>query len=156
MTIKLDARKLTDALIKLQRTAERLPQMAAQVEGEALGMLIVAATANIYGTAPGARQRTYDYMRSLDTFSRTTKSTASITVRSDSPYAVYIEMGRSGLHPTDLQGLALRQSDMNSPLTLGRSGQEWWIAGPVLTSGQVYAARKLRELFVKEVRKVVK
>lgn len=150
----LDARKLTDALVKLEKACDSLPQIAETATSESQGMLFVAAQGNIYSTVPGARKRTGEYLRSLSAKGKATKNAAAITVKSDSPYALYIEFGRPGVPVAQLQALALAGA-INDPLTLGRSGQQWWVAGPVLISGQAYAAKRLQDLFAKEVRKVV-
>lgn len=150
MGLAITNRRGLIALEKLLRLGETLPQVAATVQGETLGMAVVAAQANIYNTVPGAYQRTGDYLRSLGANAQATKTGIRVKVWSDSEYARFIEYGEAGT-PQQLQVQALAQTRINSPLTLGRSGQAWWIAGPVLTSAQVYAARRMRDLLVKQV-----
>lgn len=150
MGLKITNHRGLIALEKLLRLGEALPQVAATVQGETLGMAVVAAQANVYNTVPGAYQRTGDYLRSLGANAQATKTGIRVKVWSDSEYARFIEYGQAGT-PQQLQALALVQTRINSPLTLGRSGQAWWIAGPVLTSAQVYAARRMRDLLVKQV-----
>lgn len=142
------------ALERLLKVPEKLPAMANTVEAESLGMAITAAQANIYNTTPGAYQRTGEYLRSLNADARATRFTVKVRVWSDSEYAAVIEFGRDHMSQAMLQAVALA-GPANDPLTLGRSGQAWWIAGPVLTSAQIFAARKLRELIVGEIRKAV-
>ena len=155
MTLAIDARKLTDTLTKLQAVPTQVQARAAQVQQEALGHLIIGAQANIYSTAPGAYQRTQDYLRSLRASSRTTRHTVTITVGSSSPYALYIEYGsRGGITPERLQQLAAA-GNPEQPLNLGRSGQQWWVAGPVVTGAQYFAAWRLRRVFVEEVRRAL-
>ncbi len=118
-------------------------------------MAITAAQANIYNTAPGAYQRTGEYLGSLHADARATRFTVNVRVWSDSEYAAAIEFGRDHFSEAMLQAVALA-GPLNEPLTLGRSGQTWWIAGPVLTSAQVFAARKLRELLGQAVREALR
>lgn len=147
--IKLDARKLTDALVRLEGTCDELPQLAEQVRQEALGHAILGANANIYGTAPGTYQRTQDYLRGLNATAQASKNRATVTVSNASKHAAYVEFGRSGLPAAALQALALGRPDPAAPLSLGRSGLNWWVAGPVVTGAQVYAAHRLGALFLK-------
>lgn len=155
-SIVFDARNLTDALVKLARVPEQVKARASEVQQEALGHLILGAQANIYSTAPGAYQRTQDYLRSLHARSTTAKGGVMVTVSSDSPYAVYIEYGsRAGMTPERLQQMVQASGHPEQPLTLGRSGQQWWVAGPVVSSAQYFAAWKLRRMFAEEVRRVL-
>ena len=142
------------ALERLMKVPEKLPTMANTVEAESLGMAITAAQANIYNTAEGAYRRTGDYLRSLHADARATRFTVNVRVWSDSEYATAIEFGRDHMSQAMLQAAALT-GPVNDPLTLGRSGQAWWIAGPVLTSAQVFAARKLREMLGEAVREAL-
>lgn len=151
MAFRVSNRKALLALQKLALIGDELPGIAQIVEAEALGMAIVAAQANIYSTAPGAYRRTGEYLRSLQAEARATQGAIRVRVSSDSDYATGIEYGRDGTPPDSLVARALAQPNMNAPLTLGRSGQAWWIAGPVLTSAQVYAARRMRQLILKRV-----
>lgn len=156
MTLTFDARRLTDALVKLQAVPTQVQARAAQVTAEAQGHLILGAQANVYSTAPGAYQRTQDYLRSLSASSRTTRHTVTVTVKSDSPYALYIELGsRGGMTPERLQQLAQAAGNPEQPLSLGRSGQQWWIAGPVISSAQYFAHWRLRRVFAEEVRRAL-
>lgn len=150
MGFKVTNRRGLTALEKLLDIGAAFPQMAATVQAETLGMAVVAARANVYNTVPGAYQRTGDYLRSLGANAQASKTGIRVKVSSDSKYARFIEYGQAGT-PQQLQAQALAQTRINSPLTLGRSGQAWWIAGPVLTSAQVYAARRMRDLLVKQV-----
>ena len=150
--IDLDARALTDALVKLEQVCDELPQIAAQVRAEALGHAILGARLNIYNTAPGAYQRTQDYLRGLDAQGRASRNTATVTVSNSTPYAPYVELGRTGLGYEALQALALAQPDPSDPLTLGRSGQRWVLPGPILTGAQAFALYRMRELFAEKVR----
>ena len=142
------------ALERLMKVPEKLPTMANTVEAESLGMAITAAQANIYNTAEGAYRRTGDYLRSLHADARATRFTVNVRVWSDSEYAAAIEFGRDHTSQAMLQAAALA-GPVNDPLTLGRSGKAWWIAGPVLTSAQVFAARKLREMLGEAVREAL-
>lgn len=152
MGFKVTNRRGLTALEKLLDIGATFPQMAATVQAETLGMAVVAARANIYSTAPGAYARTGDYLRSLDARARASRTGVAVTVSSSSEYAAYIEYGRGrNINPAVLQAQALAQTRINTPVTLGRSGQLWWVAGPVLTSAQVYAARRMRDLLVKQV-----
>lgn len=151
MGFKVTNRRGLDALERLTNIDQMLPQVAATVQGEALGMAVMAARANIYNTTPGAYQRTGEYLRSLHVNATTGRGTVKVQLSSTSEYAAAIEYGRENTSPAMLQALALAQTRLNKPLTLGRSGQTWWLAGPVLTSAQVYAARRMREMLVKQV-----
>lgn len=146
---------LEAALRRLEAAADALPEIAQQVQQEALGHLILGANANIYNTTPGAYERTRDYLRSLDAKARASRDSATVTVGSDSEYARLIEFGRQHVSAAMLQQSALAQRG-NAPLTMGRSGLNWWQPGPVITGAQVFADRRLRELFVKAVRGAVR
>ena len=151
MGFKVTNRRGIAALEKLLAVPSQLPTIAATVQAETLGMAVVAARANIYSTAPGAYARTGDYLRSLDARARATRAGITVTVSSSSEYAAYIEYGRGHINPAALQAQALAQARINTPTTLGRSGKQWWVAGPVLTSAQVYAVRRMRDLLVKQI-----
>ena len=152
MSIKLDARKLTDAIIKLQAACDGLGDVAERARAEALGHAILGARANIYSTVPGAYQRTGEYLRGLDATGRATRNLASVTVSNSTEYALYVEAGRDGLSLAMLQQMAAQSGNPSAPLTLGRSGQRWTIAGPVLTGAQAFALYRMRELFAGKVR----
>lgn len=152
--MKIDARKLTDALVRLEQACDALPQIAEQTRAEALGHAIIGARANIYDTAPGAYERTQDYLRGLDSRSRATRNTASVTVLNRVEYAAYVEFGSQVGGAALLQTQAMLAADPAAPFTVGRSGQRYLVPGPVLTGAQVFAAYRLRELFAEKVRAV--
>lgn len=149
--IEFDARALTEALVKLEQVCDELPQIAEQVRAEALGHAILGARLNIYNTAPGAYQRTQDYLRGLDVTGRGTPNTASVTVSNSTEYAAYVEAGYGGMSLAMLQHLALGQADPGQPFTLGRSGVQWVVPGPILTGAQVFALYRMQELFARKV-----
>ncbi|MCD0175210.1 hypothetical protein IHN32_04510 [Deinococcus sp. 14RED07] len=150
---RLDSRKLEQQLRALLAVPQAMPAAAPQVAREALGHAIIGAQANIYNTArsSGGYERTFEYMRSLDAVARTTKTRVSIRVTSDAEYALVIETGREG-NLDQLQARALARNNAAAAFTQGRSGIAWWLPGPVITGAQVYAARRLQELFLKKVR----
>lgn len=149
--IDVDDRALRALFQGVLDACDELPAIAARVEAETLGHLILGAQANIYNTTPGAYERTEDYLRSLDAKARATRTGIRVTVSSDSPYASLIEYGRDGLDPTQLQAQAEAQADPSQPFTVGRSGQAWWLPGPVITGAQVFASRRMQDLFSKEL-----
>ena len=77
----------------------------------------------------------------------------SVSISNSTAYAINIELGRDQLSPAVLQQGAALTAD---PLSVGRSGQTWWVAGPVLISAQAHAARRLRELFIQEMQKAAR
>lgn len=143
------------ALERLLKLPEKLPQMASTAQAESLGMAVTAAQANIYNTTPGAYQRTGKYLRSLNADARATRFTVKVRVWSDSEYAAAIEFGRDHMSLAMLQAAALA-GPVNDPLTVGRSGVNWWTAGPVLTSAQVFAVRRLKQLLEQEIRQALR
>lgn len=149
--IDVDDRALRALFQGVLDACDELPAIAARVEAETLGHLILGAQANIYNTTPGAYDRTQDYLRSLDAKARATRTGIRVTVSSDSPYASLIEYGRDGVDPTQLQAQAEAQADPSQPFTVGRSGQAWWLPGPVITDAQVFASRRMQDLFSKEL-----
>lgn len=149
--IDVDDRALRALFQGVLDACDELPAIAARVEAETLGHLILGAQANIYNTTPGAYERTEDYLRSLDAKARATRTGIRVTVSSDSPYASLIEYGRDGVDPTQLQAQAEAQADPSQPFTVGRSGQAWWLPGPVITGAQVFASRRMQDLFSKEL-----
>ncbi|MDK2013574.1 MULTISPECIES: hypothetical protein [unclassified Deinococcus] len=149
--IDVDDRALRALFQGVLDACDELPAIAARVEAETLGHLILGAQANIYNTTPGAYERTEDYLRSLDAKARATRTGIRVTVSSDSPYASLIEYGRDGVDPTQLQAQAEAQADPSQPFIVGRSGQAWWLPGPVITGAQVFASRLMQDLFSKEL-----
>ena len=154
--ITLDLRALTDALTRLEAAADSLPQLAEQVRQETLGHLIVGSEVNIYRTEPGRYRRTGDYRQGLDARARATRHTATITALNDVDYALVVELGRGGMTIPMLQQLALLQTNPEDPLTLGRSGQNWMVAAPIVTAAQVFALRRMQELFCKKARLAIR
>lgn len=156
--INLRTQKLTDTLVRLEQACDSMPQIAEQVRGEALGHAILGATASIYQTTPGAYQRTQDYLRGLDTRARASRNKATVTVRNTVEYAAFVEFGRQtgGAALLQQQALVQMQGNPDAPFTTGRSGVQWWLAGPVVTGAQVFAVYRMRELFAEAVRRVVK
>lgn len=155
MTIKLDARALTDALVKLQKATEQLPQLAAQVEGEALGHAVLGAQASVYSTAPGQYQRTQEYLRGFHSSHQATRHTASVSVWNSTDYAGYIEYGVGPHAMTPAQLLQHIGSNPAQPLYLGRQGADgrYVLPGPAVWPAAYYAAWKLSQMFGDEVRR---
>lgn len=149
--ITFDDRELLAALAKLEAACDELPQIAETVSGEALGHAILGARLNIYNTTAGAYQRTQEYLRGLDARPQASKNRASVTVSNSSEYALYVETGR-GFTLLGLQGVALENSNPSEPITFGRSGQQWYLPGPVITGAQAFAFYRLQELFGEKVR----
>lgn len=149
--ITFDDRELLAALAKLEAACDELPQIAEAVRGEALGHAILGARLNIYNTARGAYQRTQDYLRGLDARAQASKNRASVTVSNSAEYALYVETGR-GFTLLGLQGVALENPNPAEPITFGRSGQQWYLPGPVITGAQAFALYRLQQLFGKKVR----
>ncbi|MFT2721712.1 hypothetical protein ACMT4L_17105 [Deinococcus sp. A31D244] len=149
--IKLDMRALTNAIVKLEAAADALPQIAEQVRQETLGHLIVGSEVNIYRTEPGRYRRTGEYRQGLDARARATRNTATITALNETDYALAVEVGHGGMTIPMLQQLALLRTNPDDPLTLGRSGQNWTVAAPIVTAAQVFALRRMQELFARKV-----
>lgn len=151
-SINVDDRALRALFQGVLDACDELPVIAARVEAETLGHLILGAQANIYNTTPGAYERTQDYLRSLNARARATRTGIRVTVSSDSPYASAIEYGRDAVDPAQLQARAEARPDPSRPFTVGRSGQAWWLPGPIITGAQVFAARRMEELLCKSIR----
>jgi len=151
-SINVDDRALRALFQGVLDACDELPVIAARVEAETLGHLILGAQANIYNTTPGAYDRTQDYLRSLNARARATRTGIRVTVSSDSPYASAIEYGRDAVDPAQLQARAEARPDPSRPFTVGRSGQAWWLPGPIITGAQVFAARRMEELLCKSIR----
>lgn len=151
MKITLNDDRLRRALERLDALPDQLPAIAAQVQGETLGMAVINARANIYNTAPGAYQRTQDYLRGLNAQARATQTRVQVTVSNDSDHALPVETGRGGTLPA-LQAQALaRGGAIAAPFTLGRSGVNWFKPGPIITGTQVFAAKRMQRLFADQV-----
>lgn len=151
--IKLDMRELTDALVKVDAVCDELPQIAGQVQQEALAHLILGAGRNIYDTTAGAYERTQDLLRGLDARSRAGRNTASVTVSGSAPYHAYVELG-TGPHETSVQqaqAVALANPNPAAPLYLGRSGVNYSLPGPIVAPGQAFALHRMGELFAGKV-----
>ena len=154
---ELDLRKLTDTLTRLIGACDSMPEIAQQTEREALGHLILGARRNIYDTAPAARYiRSGDYLRGLRARGTSTLNTASVRVWNEVEYAAAVETGREGMSLAMLSQLAALQPDPGQPLSLGRSGKRWQVAAPVVTGAQVYAQRRLMQLFTQKVERVLR
>ncbi|WP_019585219.1 hypothetical protein [Deinococcus apachensis] len=150
--INLEARALTNALIKLEQACDELPQIAEQARAEALGHLWIGADRNVYSTPPGARPRTGELREGLDARSRATKNTGTVEVRGTAAHTLWVELGREGMTIPALQALAAANSNPYAPISLGRSGLNYTKAGPILTPAQAFALFRLKELFVGKVR----
>lgn len=154
--IDLDARKLTNALVKFEQACDAMPQIAQTAKAEALGHLVLGAQANIYSTAPGAYRRSQALLRGLDTRSRVSRNRASVTVLNTVEYAAYVEAGQGSMSLAMLQQLALLRKNPADPLSLGRSGVNWTVPGPIVIGAQVFALRRMQELFGQKVRAVMR
>ncbi|MFK7601890.1 hypothetical protein ACI3L1_06725 [Deinococcus sp. SM5_A1] len=153
--ITFDDTALLAALARLEAACDELPQIAEQVRGESLGHAILGARLNIYSTTRGAYQRTQDYLRGLDAWAQGSRNKASVTVSNSTEYALAVETGR-GFSLVGLQDLALENPNPAQPITFGRSGQQWYLPGPVITGAQAFAAYRLQELFGEKVRAALK
>lgn len=154
--IELDGRKLTDALVRLEKACDALPQMAQTVQGEALGHAIVGANRSVYQTTPGAYQRTYEYLRGFQATARATKNTVRVTVWNAVEYAPYIEYGVGPHEMTPAQVLAHAAANPAAPVYLGRSGQNFTLPGPAVWPAAYYAGWKLQGLFVEQVKSALR
>jgi hypothetical protein len=151
MKFEFDGRRLTNALIKAQQACDSLPQIAAEVTPEALGHMIVSANRSVYNTTPGAYQRTQDYLRGFQAVPRATRNTAAIRVWNDVDYAAQVELGAEPNALTPQQVVAYARARADSQVYLGRTGQNYTIAGPAVYPAAVYAERRMMELFLRKV-----
>lgn len=153
----LDARKLTDALVKLERACDSLPVIADEVRAEALGHLIIGANRSVYDTTPGAYKRTGELLRGLEARSRASRNLATVEVLGRAPYHAYVELGTgaTALMPEQAQAYALANPNPAVSLYQGRSGVNYSLPGPVVAPAQAYAVWRLSELFVKTVRAAI-
>lgn len=143
-----NASRMLQNLKRLERACENLPRITEQVEQEARAYVLIQADLSVYLTAAGAYTRTNQLREGLSVRSQAQQGAAQVTVTSDAPHARVVELGREGMTLAALQALAARQGGRN--FALGRSGQQWEKAAPIVTGGQAYAAFRLRELFIKE------
>lgn len=153
--IAFDLRKLTDALVKLEGAADALPALTQQVRQETLGHAILGARRNIYGTTPGAYQRTQDYLRGLNTRGQTSRNSASVMVFNTEPYARFVEYGQAPNDLTAAQDQAYSAVDPALQVYLGRSGVNYSVAGPVIGPAQAFALYRLGQLFAQKVRAAI-
>lgn len=151
--MEFDDQALSAALDGVAEACDALPQIAAQVRAEALGHLILGARRNIYDTAPGAYQRTGELLRGLDARARSARDTAVITVSGSAPYHAYVELGTGAYAQTVAQAkaLALASPDPAVPLSVGRSGVNYTLPGPIVAPAQVFALHRMSELFARRV-----
>lgn len=156
--IRLDMRRLTDALLKLQRATEELPAITKRVEQEALGHAILGARRNVYDTPAGLYERTEDYLRGFHTRSRSTRFTGTVQVWNDVEYAAAIEYGQGPHEVNAAQVQAIASPNPAAPVYLGRQGADgrYVLPGPAVIPATVFAVYRMRELFAEEVRKAVR
>ena len=151
--LDLDARELTEALGRVLGVCSNLSEIAAQAESEALGHAILGLQRNVYDTTPGAYVRTQNLLRGLQSSSRSSTNLASVTVRNTEPYALFVELGQA---PNDLsvqqdQAYAAANKDPARPLSFGRSGKSYTLAGPFIAPAQFYALWRMGQLFGEKV-----
>lgn len=151
--LDLDARMLTEALGRVLGVCGDLGEIAAQAEGEALGHAILGLRRNVYDTTPGAYVRTQDLLRGLQSSSTSSTNLASVTVRNTEPYALYVELGQGagGLSVQQDQAIAAASTDPANPLSFGRSGRNYTVAGPFIAPAQFYALHRMAELFGQKI-----
>lgn len=149
--ITFDARRLTNALVKVEAACDSLPQIAAEVAPEALGHMIVSANRSVYETAPGVYERTRDYLRGFRSAPRATRNTATVRVWNNVDYAARVELGDGPNALTPQQVVAYAQARPDSQVYLGRTGRNYTIAGPAVYPAAVYAQRRMEELFARKV-----
>lgn len=149
--ISFDARRLTNALVKVEAACDSLPQIAAEVAPEALGHMIISANRSVYETAPGAYQRTRDYLRGFRSAPRATRNTATVRVWNDVDYAERVELGENPNALTPQQVVVYAQTSATSRVYLGRTGRNYTLAGPAVYPAAVYAQRRMEELFARKV-----
>lgn len=154
--IGFDLRKLTDKLVKLQAATTQLPQIAQQAQAEALGHAIIGARRNVYDTAPGAYQRTMDYLRGFQASGRATRFKASVSVWNTVEYAERLERGEGPHEMSDAQIIAQATAHPATPVYLGRSGRNYTLPGPVVIPATVYAGYRMGDLFGKAVQAALK
>ncbi|GGO22226.1 hypothetical protein [Deinococcus humi] len=152
--ITFDDRELLAVLAKLEAACDELPQIAETVRGEALGHAQLQSDLNIYRTTPGKYVRTGAFRQGIQARQTAAKNSASVTIINAVDYALYVEVGRQGMDLGVLQTMAL--ANPGQLLTLGRSGQNWTIAAPVVTAAQAFALYRLQQLFVLAVKNAVK
>jgi len=102
--------------------------------------------ANVYGTRPGAYDRTQNLLRSVFARATVTAGLVSVEVGDTAPYASFVEYGSFGhtLTPTALLSV-VEGSRAGSVIRLGRSGINWMQPGPYITPATVFARYKLHE-----------
>jgi hypothetical protein len=156
MSITVNSAALEAALLKLERAADTLPQIAAQVQQETLGFIVLAARRNIYDTQAGAYRRTQDLLRGLDARFRVSANSISITVSGNAPYHRDVELGSGAteISPQQAQAYARANPNPAAPLYFGRSGVNYNLPGPIVAPGQAFAFFRLKQLFAEAVRRV--
>lgn len=157
MNLKLTLSGLDELERRLQNivdAGEQVGQDADQLEAETFGHAYMGAQANVYATEPGAYQRTMDLLDGIQVRVTGRKGMIAAQVWNTTDYAGDVEVGEEGMTPEEIASDALSRSasEMTEPMTYGRSGVDYRIAGPIIIPATVYAAYRARELFLKRAR----
>jgi hypothetical protein len=152
----VDTTSVEAQLNALLTACDGVQQLGKTVEPEALGMLILGANANIYDTTKGAYDRTQALLAGLSARGTGTRDTATVSVHSSVPYGLSVELGTLGMTAETLFKIASRRGVKTQAMTLGRTGKNYRVAGPILTPAAVFAAERMQQLFVRRVREVLR
>lgn len=154
--IRLDGIKELEA--QLRRVAQvpaRLPQMAARVGAETTAYMRIQADLSIYRTvqSAGGYERTGTLREGLRATVQAGPGLATVTATGSAPYTGYVEAGR-GTNYAALQTIASQRTPQ--PYTLGRTGENWSEAAPMVTAGQAFAVFRLRQMFGEAVERAAR
>lgn len=152
----MDARALTNALVKLGAVQDDLPAIARQASSEARAFAVIGVNANVYSTRPGAYQRTQALRARLYARQQSGATFARVTVGDRAPYAAAVELGQgpNALSPAQVQAISGARPP-GVPVQLGRSGEKYTVAGPFIAPAQAFSLYRMKALFAEAVRRRV-
>ena len=152
--IEFQGKTLADALKRIGQAAEQPSALAKAAEAEVLGHAQLGARRNIYDSAPGAYRRTGDLLRAMNVSSSASAGRATVTVGNTASYALAVELGNSpGISVAQDQALSAANRNPEAPISLGRSGRAFTVAGPFIGPAQAYGLYKMGQLFAAAVRR---
>ena len=151
--LDLDAAALEEALKRIAGVTSELPRIAEQARAETLGHAILGVRRNVYDTSPGAYQRTGDLLRGLNASGSASGSGVTVRVWNSEPYARFVELGQgpNGLTLAQDQAYSAANAHPEQPISFGRSGRKYTLAGPFLAPAQAYSLYRMKQLFAEAV-----
>ncbi|GGR84535.1 HK97 gp10 family phage protein [Deinococcus sedimenti] len=150
--IKTNARELEKRLRAARRVSTQMKRTGAQAARRAEVHARMGADLNIYDTTPGSYERTGRLRRGIDSSWSVQGGVLTVTVFNDVKYAKSVEKGRSASAAGAVQQI-ITQPGRNpaAQVTLGRSGEFYFIPGPMLEPAAYYASIYITEEFKRRV-----